>query len=183
MINLLGNMMSWISGNKVSGSFFGVAILAAFAMAGVQGCSLGEWVQMRVPLAVQEQLQLPASIAVDHGEIVIADHKAAFKRSHGQLVQNYDDAMFWKDLAAMGVNVGIAQGQGILTTLPGGAIGVTLLGTLGGLFLSKPGERKKLRDQGKLDIAAAVAIESAKWQEKQDSFNKAAKLANGGSEG
>jgi hypothetical protein len=180
MTKLLGDVMSWISSNKTSVALFGATILTAAIIAGMQGCSLGELIRMRVPLDVQERLQLPASIAVDDAEIVIADHKAAFKRSHGQLVQNYDDAMWWKDLAAMGVNIGIAQGQGALSTIPGGALGVGLLGTLGALFVSKPGERKALKDQAKADIEAAVAATAATYMAKIASFNKGMKVGNGG---
>ena len=123
------------------------AVAAGLLVSVLQGCSLDEWVKVDVPEPVRVALNVPEGEAVSVGSAQVVRMRWAefverqtdeLDREIGDSVERYE---FLASLADTGLGV---LGQEA-SHIPGGGLLVAALGGLGGLFLRKPGDGKKLR--------------------------------------
>lgn len=169
--------MDWLKDNWKGVATFGSVFVLLIALGYAAGCSLGDVIKVRVPPNIAEVTGSPQLAPLNDAPSIRAKYVAFQAADLERFDEEVADKTFLFDLVSAGLNTGIGVGQGYLSTLPGGGIAAALLGGLGGLFISKPGEKKKLREQAKSEVQQAVAAEARVWQEKIDSYNKAKKGA------
>ena len=181
--------MTWLRENAVGVTALVAAAAIVIVTLAMGGCNVYDLVQMTVPEDVRSVTGVGPKIAVSEGQMIRDQYVQRTTDNLELFDQAYSDAMFWGDLLAAGANLGIEFGQGYLATLPGGAIGVGLLGALGGLFISKPGEKKKAQkamkdavEQAKNDALELARAEMNKQlgDEKIASFNKGMEVGKNG---
>jgi|GEM_PF-4055918 len=162
--------MTWLKENGSGLTMILVAIGLAVAITFNPGCNPQEFIKMPVPTAMQ-----PDAGAT---QVPLSEYQAVRQRYMDRMSQtltqadaSYTDGMFWADIAASGIQMGLEGGKGMLSGMPGGALGIAGLSLLGGLFMKKPGT-KAAENKAVEDGKAQVKAEMEKlMKEKIDSFN------------
>lgn len=133
-----------------------VILLAFIGMTALQGCNLASLVSVNVPPAVKTAVDLPQEepVTLDTVDVVYEDWVAYVNSNTRKFEASVEEAneryVVLKQLTDIGIGVASDQASG----LPGGAILLSGLSLLGGLFLKRPGEDSRVA------------------KEKRDSYNK-----------
>jgi len=164
----------WITSNKGGLS----AILASAVLLAVlfqfQGCSVYDVVKMPVPSDVQREVGTTPTIPVSEYPDVRREYLERTTRGVEKLDANYSDSVFWADLLASGVELGIDVGSAEAATLPGGALLTTLIAGVGGLMLRKPGDDKRIKQaELKAQLAEQARAEAKRLLEEKIASYKA----------
>ena len=123
------------------------AVAVGLLVSVLQGCSLDEWVKVDVPEPVRVALNVPEGEAVSVGSAqVVRIRWAEFvERQTEELDQEIGDSVERYEFLASLADTGLGVLGQEASHIPGGGLLVAALGGLGGLFLRKPGDGKKLR--------------------------------------
>jgi len=123
------------------------AVAAGLLVSVLQGCSLDEWVKVDVPEPVRVALNVPEGEAVSVGSSQVVRMRWAefVERQTEELDQEIGDSVERYDFLASLADTGLGVLGQEASHIPGGGLLVAALGGLGGLFLRKPGDGKKLR--------------------------------------
>ena len=133
-----------------------VILLAFIGMTALQGCNLASFVPVNIPPAVKAAVDLPQDerVTLDSADAVYEEWVAHVNLNTRKFETAIEDAneryIVLKQLTDIGLGVASEQASGI----PGGAILLSGLSLLGGLFLKRPGEDSRVA------------------KEKRDSYNK-----------
>jgi hypothetical protein len=133
-----------------------IIVFAFIGMVALQGCNLASLVPVNVPPAVKTAVNIPQDdrVALDSADAVYEEWVAYVNLNTRKFETAIEDAneryLVLKQLTDIGLKTAGEHASGI----PGGAILLSGLSLLGGLFLKRPGED------------ALVA------KEKRDSYNK-----------
>ncbi|KKN22754.1 hypothetical protein LCGC14_0911900 [marine sediment metagenome] len=126
-----------------------MALTMSLAMlAGVmvmQGCSMDEWIKVRVPQGVRKVIAVPAKIPLSEADGAFEKFKADVTRDSVQFAENIESARFISALFSSLLDTGLTLGQAGAENsgLPMGGLLSLGLGLLGGLALEKPGSGKR----------------------------------------
>ncbi|MEM6260516.1 MAG: hypothetical protein AAGI37_19750 [Planctomycetota bacterium] len=123
------------------------------------GCSLDDTIQVRVPDKVQKDTGADPKVSLSEAPYVREQYVADFTRGLSQFDENYEDAIWFKDLIGSVVDSSIPLIDSALQGVPGGAIILSLLTGLGGLYVSKPGAKDDMKK--KVDEAWDEATKEA----------------------
>ena len=123
------------------------AVAAGLLVSVLQGCSLDEWVKVDVPEPVRVALNVPEGEAVSVGSAQVVRMRWAefVERQTEELDQEIGDSVERYEFLASLADTGLGVLGQEASHIPGGGLLVAALGGLGGLFLRKPGDGKKLR--------------------------------------
>ena len=173
-------MLSWIKSNGAG--LFLVSVGAAFLTFAVfgSGCTLDQLIKVPVPQDVRAVTGSAQTVTLAEAPTVLAKYDAAHDASRQKFASSIEDATWLYGMGEMLVNLGVDAGGTALAGVPGGAIGVAILTGLGGLFLNKPGAKKRAKEDTEKAVKDAVEellkthvpVESVQ-KEKEASFNKA----------
>ena len=125
--------------------FISVAALGAFALAALGACNLQDFVEVDIPKGARAALGIPIDerITVADSEQIWTDWLDWVDRESVRLSREIDEGWHryevMSDLASMGFDALEGQVAGV----PFGPFIVAGLGGLGGLFLKRPGDRKR----------------------------------------
>ena len=132
--------------NHKRASIFGAAaLLAASAVAALQSCDLADLVQVNVPPGVRQSLDIPADERVSLGDAgyVWEDWSAYVERESIRFSRELVEARERFELVASITNMGLSALEGHIVGVPFGPFLLAGLGGLGGLFLKRPGDRRR----------------------------------------
>lgn len=132
-------IFDWLTRNKAGVSILAIAAAAALGIAVVSGCTASDFVKVKVPTEVQKATNTPAKVSLTEAPEVLEDYVRGGERFKDNIERGYEILGFLTSLT----DVGIEFGKG---AIPGGALGLSLLTGLGGLFLKGPGTAKEKRD-------------------------------------
>ena len=126
------------------------AVAVGLLVSVLQGCSLDEWVKVDVPEPVRVALNVPEGEAVSVGSAQVVRMRWAefVERQTEELDQEIGDSVERYEFLASLADTGLGVLGQEASHIPGGGLLVAALGGLGGLFLRKPGDGKKLRALG-----------------------------------
>jgi hypothetical protein len=149
---MFASITGWLKTQRVG---LGILVVTAAALIGASmlaGCDMTKMIRVDVPREVQKALDLPHSISLHDSQLALED----YVRGGERFSQNIDEGnvrLGWlMSTADLGLRVGMAQ-------LPAGGILVTLLGTLGGIFIKGPGtakEKEASYNKGRADAEALL---------------------------
>lgn len=130
-------------------------IIVVLVVATAAGCQLEDLVRFSTPEGVQGAIAVEATVPVSKADQVWTDwqHFVATntERLQAEITNGRERAAVLMSI----VDTGIAAASGPISTLPGGAIAVGAMSLLTGLFLKRPGDRKREAE------AIAKAVEDA----------------------
>tara|TARA_R100000664_G_scaffold19967_1_gene29159 strand:- start:4604 stop:5056 length:453 start_codon:yes stop_codon:yes gene_type:complete len=127
--------------------------LALLALLALNGCNLKSAVKVDVPPGVADALQLDIPARLVQADQIAADWESYVERNTKALGIAISDAEDRYVALRSISDLGLQAAAGATQTLPGGALLLSGLTLLGGLFIPKPGSQAQLR------------------QEKEDSYN------------
>lgn len=155
-----------------------LTVSAALLMA--QGCDLRSMTSLEVPPDIKGTIaNAPEDVDREYTladvDFVVTEWRSYVDRNNGYLLAAVKDAEERYALAEGLINLGVGIGSDAASTLPGGAIIVSGLTLLTGLFMKRPGEDKRVSkekedsynaglEEGRR-LAEAVKAELAKQQE------------------
>lgn len=155
----MNRIFDYIRNNKAGVSIM-VAVFAIIIGMGIaSGCSIDSMIKVSVPPKVQEATNSPALVPLSRAPFVRKQYVNEVKLSLEEFDGNIREKSAFRDLAVSLMNTGAVAGRGALAGFPGGAMLMSVLAGVGGLYLKKPGTDT--------EINAA----------KQDSFNSGQRKA------
>jgi hypothetical protein len=122
-----------------------ISLLAGFLLLStvLQACQLQDLIKIDVPPAVAEAVQTEERVSVaDSGE-VWEEWVAWVDRQSDRLQASIGEGQERLAMVESLTSMGISLGQDAASTLPGGALISTGLALMGGLFLKRPGDKKR----------------------------------------
>lgn len=135
-------------------SFWGItSALALLALLALNGCNLKSMVSVDVPSGVADALQLDIPAKLAQADQIAADWEGYVERNSKALAASIGEAEDRYAALKSITDLGLQAASTASATLPGGALLLSGLTLLGGLFIPKPGAQAQLR------------------QEKEDSYN------------
>ena len=136
--------MKYYLENKVGMILLGIAILIILCSLLLMGCHLNDVVKVQVPPAIQKLTNIPeTSVSLSQAPYIRRRYITEVSIVVDQFDQDIEEARAFRDLLASLLNTGLSFGNHAAASTPLGAIAFTILGGLGGLFLDKPGSKKK----------------------------------------
>tara|TARA_R100000655_G_scaffold35468_2_gene69000 strand:- start:2225 stop:2695 length:471 start_codon:yes stop_codon:yes gene_type:complete len=142
--------------------FFGALTLAAgLTVSALQGCDLKTMVSVSVPPEARAALNIPKDEKITYAEsaAVFGQWESFVERVTADLSEGIQGAEERYALLQSVTDTGLNALSAEASSFPGGALLVGALGGLGGLFLNKPGTKKKMRQavQGGFQKGVQVA--------------------------
>lgn len=134
---------------KSSAALIVAAIAVIALMFAGSGCSIGDYVQSKVPLSARKTEGLPAKLS--HNDNIEA-YRTWFTRMESEIArieaenvqwqENILDSEYTVELVSAFSADALAMGEGALAGVPYGTIGVGLLTLFAGRWMKRPGEDK-----------------------------------------
>lgn len=142
--------------------FGGLALVAGLTVSALQGCDLKSLVSVHVPPGARAALNIPADQEITYAEAgaVFGQWQQFVERETADLSESIEGAQERYALLQSVADTGLNALSDEVSSFPGGALLVGALGGLGGLFLNKPGTRKKENRQKQ--VAYAHGVQAAK---------------------
>ena len=157
-----------------------LTLTVSTALLMAQGCDLRSMTSLEVPPDIKATIaddieDVDREYTLAEIDFVVGEWRSYVDRNNGYLLAAVKDAEERYALAEGLINLGVGIGSDAASTLPGGAIIVSGLTLLTGLFMKRPGEDKRVSrekedsynaglEEGRR-LAEAVKAELAKQQE------------------
>jgi hypothetical protein len=141
-------------------------IICSFAFlllaSAVSGCQVEDFVKVDVPNGIAEATASEPTIPLSKADATLEDWKAYVERNTRQFTDEIDRGAETAAIIRSITETGISVVDGASSTLPGGAIISTGLALLGGLFLKRPGEEKRVRTEKEDSYNAGLETATSK---------------------
>ncbi|MAJ59864.1 MAG: hypothetical protein CBC48_07810 [bacterium TMED88] len=124
--------------------FFALSVVSALVFTTLQGCDLQDLITLDVPQDVRAAVDEPERVSLSDSAIIWERWQEYVEKNTDRLAVQIQDAerryttiraLFDTSLEALGDHA---------STLPGGLLITSALSGLGGLFLNKPGAKRKM---------------------------------------
>ena len=120
-------------------SSIGVLLLASVLSA----CQISDLIHVDVPKGVATAIDSEPSISVSDSSAAWDDWQAYVERESRRFADEIDRGQEFAGVIRSLTDTGLSIGQDAASTLPGGAIIGSGLALLGGLFLKRPGDKRR----------------------------------------
>lgn len=148
--------MNWFSKNKTALLMGGLTVALTAGFVFMSGCNLGDLVTVKVPSGVQHATNTSATVSLNESTYVFESWAHFVESNTDQFSNNIESAnLVWGTLSSA-VNIGMDSAQGPLSALPGGAMVLSGLTLLTGLFLDKPGTAKRTSQEKEKSYNAGI---------------------------
>jgi len=149
-------MTNMLKANKRAVIFLAGTIGFLLAASALSACQVDDWIKIDVPEGVASAIGSDERIPLSESEAAWADWEAWVERETRKLSIETNKGWETSGLIRSISEVGFSVGQDAASTLPGGAIIASGLAMLGGLFLKRPGDGKKERQQSEASYNAGL---------------------------
>tara|TARA_R110001592_G_scaffold103047_1_gene290367 strand:- start:981 stop:1451 length:471 start_codon:yes stop_codon:yes gene_type:complete len=124
--------------------FIGFAVVVAGFVSLLQGCDLATFVRVKVPAAVQEAIGVPDSVSYAEAESAWNEWKLFVQINSDRMASEIEAGRERFELLQSVANTGLEALGENASLFPGGGLLVGVLGGVGGLFVRRPGDKKKM---------------------------------------
>lgn len=140
----MNRIFDYIKGNKTGVSILAVVFIGILGLAFASGCQIGDMIKVNVPESVQTTTNSKPVVSLNKATYVRKQYVNEVKSALEEFDANIEGASAFRDLAVSLLNTGMVAGQGALAGFPGGAVLMSVLAGVGGLYLKKPGSDAEL---------------------------------------
>ena len=113
----------------------------------LSACQLQDMIKFEVPEKVQAAIDTEDRVPVSKSDQVWEDWQVFVERQNKRLAEAIGSAQEQLAIIESLTETGISLGQDAASTLPGGALISSGLALMGGLFLKRPGDKKREKEQ------------------------------------
>lgn len=132
--------LEFFTKNKIGLSILGFILAGFIAAAGLNGCKITDFVKVRVPVEIQRVLNVPPKIILTDAPDLLKQYALEFKRGGEKFVKEIARGYAWVGVLAALSTTTLELGK---STIPGGAIGLSALSLIAGIFIKGPGTAKE----------------------------------------
>ena len=134
-----------------------VAAITALALTSIlSACGIQDIVKIDVPTGIQTAIDLEPRISVSESGAAWDEWVAWVDRNSTRFSGEIDEGQATAGLIASLTDTGLALGKDAASTLPGGAFISTGLALMGGLFLKRPGDKAKEKQEAEKSYTAGL---------------------------
>lgn len=130
----------FLTKNKIGLSIVGFILAGFIAAAGLNGCKITDFVKVNVPREVQKVTGAPAKITLTDAPDLLKEYAREFKRGGEKFVKEIARGYAWVGFIAAASTTSLELGKSVI---PGGAIGLSALSLIAGIFIKGPGTAKE----------------------------------------
>lgn len=128
-------------------------VIVLLVVATANGCQLQDMIKFDTPADVQSAIGVEATVPVSRADYVWEEWRAYVEKNTARLEAEIANGRERAEVLISLIDTGMAAASGPLSTLPGGAIAVSAMTLMTGLFMRRPGDRKREAEA----VAKAVA--------------------------
>ena len=131
--------------NKKGVYFLAFGALVFLGLFAVQGCDLGDLVQVKVPDGVRNAVGLADDdrVSLNAAELTFDQWSQWVEKENAAFIDQIGQAQERAAVLGSFLQLGLEQVSAASSTFPGGAVLVSALAGVGGLFLRQPGSRRR----------------------------------------
>jgi hypothetical protein len=174
-MSAISTLVDYVGRNKFGVVIIGVGASLLVTVAVMQGCSIGDYIKVALPSAVQSTTHSPPRVTLNEAPHVREVYVAEVSSSLAVLDNNIGRADALRNIFSDLLTTGITMGQDTAKNsgFPLGGVAALFIGSIGGLFLEKPGSKVRTTeavfaardsgyDQGRLETLHMVTAAAAK---------------------
>ena len=167
-------MTNWFKDNRNAVFFACATLILLGVVSGAAGCSLQDLIKFDVPADVQVATDSPERASLADAQFLWSEWQSFVDRGSNELAKAVGDANERYEALSNLTNMGIEALTDQAGQFPGGALLVTGLSVLTGLFLKKPGTDKVVAGEKEnsynagIDAGKKIAIELMSAKEEAD---------------
>ena len=132
--------LEFLTKNKIGLSIMGFVAAGFIAAAGLNGCKITDFVKVKVPIEVQRVLNVPPKVILTDAPDLLKEYAREFKRGGEKFVKEIARGYAWVGFIAAAGTTTLELGK---STIPGGAVGLSALSLIAGIFIKGPGTSKE----------------------------------------
>ncbi len=129
-------LKKWFAQNRTGAGILALTLAIGIGAFTLSGCTVTDWVRIKVPQQVQDATGAPATITLTEAPDVMADYKRYGERFALNIDAGNERLGWFMAATDIGMRVGLAQ-------LPVGGLAFAALTGIGGLFLKGPGTARE----------------------------------------
>ncbi len=129
--------------NRKAAIFITAALFSLLLTSALTACQVEDLIKVKVPPRVAEVIQTDDKISVSDSSAAWADWQAWVERESKKFADQIERSQEVAGVIRGLTETGLQIGQEAASTLPGGVFLTSGLALLGGLFLKRPGDKKK----------------------------------------
>lgn len=146
--------------NRRAAMLISGSMLVLLIASTLSACQVEDLIKVKVPEGVAQAIETEPKIPVSETEDAWGDWQVWVERESGKFAKEIDKGNETAAIIRSLAETGIQIGQDAASTLPGGAFLSTALALTGGLFLRRPGDRK--REQKEKEASFRAGLEFAR---------------------
>lgn len=133
-------ILDLLTKNKIGLSIVGFILAGFIAAAGLNGCKITDFVKVRVPVEVQRVTGSPSKVILTDAPDLLKEYAREFKRGGEKFVKEIARGYAWVGFISAISTTSLELGK---STIPGGAVGLSALSLIAGIFIKGPGTAKE----------------------------------------
>ena len=167
-------MIDWLKDNRNAVFLLCSTLILLGLVSGAAGCSLQDLIKFDVPVAVQEVTDVPERVSLNSAPHVWEEWQKHIDSASNQLAIAIGEANERYEILSNLTNMGVEALSVQAGQFPGGALLVTGLSMLTGLFLKKPGTDRIIASEKEdsynagIDQGRRVAVQLMSAKEEAD---------------
>ena len=138
--------------------FASICVLGLLVLTTVNGCDLQKMVKFDVPPAVREVTGSEKQETLANSAFVWSEWESHVKTNSDRLASSIDDANSRIAVIQNLTNLGLGVLGDNMGGIPGGAMIMSTITLLGGLFMKRPGEDKRVNKEKEDSYNAGMAV-------------------------
>lgn len=127
------------------------------AMTAIAGCQVDDLIKFQTPAGVQRSIDVEEWVPVSKAATTFDEWQKFVELNTTRMQSSVEDGRERVALVASITDMGVQAASGPLSTVPGGAILVGALSMAAGIFVKRPGDKKREAEAIKKAVEEAVA--------------------------
>ena len=130
------HILNLLTTNKTGLSILGFVVAGFILAAGLNGCKITDLVKVQVPIEVQRAINAPPKVTLTNAPDLLIDYARGGEKFVKEIARGYA----WVGFLAAASTTSIELGKSVV---PGGAIGLSALSLIAGVFIKGPGTARE----------------------------------------
>jgi hypothetical protein len=160
---MISKIREFIDDNQTSALFIALSVIFVAVVMSAQGCDVKKMIKVDAPRAVvvataETPEDVDRDITLAEAEDIWADWQTYVKSNTERYQRAVKDANDRYVIISSMIDLGLEQASGPLSTIPGGAVVLSLLTGAAGLFLRRPGDTAVIAKEKEASYNAGIDL-------------------------